>query len=171
MSNTYTAEELQTILKNHVLWLNNKPEGVRANLRGVNLRGVNLRGVNLRGVNLREANLREANLRGANLGGANLGGVNLEEANLRGANLEEANLGGVNLEQADLRGANLDFACWPLWCRSLKAKTDDRLNAQLLYHVISVMGSAMYTQELVDFANSFHYVKSGGCSRIEKKTV
>ena len=47
-------EELSVILDKHHKWLNNKPEGERADLRGANLRGADLY----------EADLREANLRG-----------------------------------------------------------------------------------------------------------
>lgn len=36
---------------------------------------------------------------------------------------------------ADLCGANLDFSCWPLWCGSKDVKADDRLVAQLFFHV------------------------------------
>lgn len=59
---TYTEAELKTILEKHQKWLNDEPDGERANLRGVNLVGVNLVGVNL----------RDANLVGANLVGVNL---------------------------------------------------------------------------------------------------
>ena len=64
----------------------------------------------------------------------------------------------ADLTEADLTEANLDFTSWPLWCGSLKAKTDDRLNAQLLYHVISVMGVDRFTDEQLDFANTFHRI-------------
>ena len=41
-------DKLKTILEYHLLWLQFKPGGVEANLRGANLRGANLRGANLR---------------------------------------------------------------------------------------------------------------------------
>lgn len=47
-----------------------------------------------------------------------------------GTDGESANLCG-----ADLCGANLDFSCWPLWCGSKNVKADDRLIAQLIFHV------------------------------------
>ena len=59
---------------------------------------------------------------------------------------------------ADLRGANLDFSSWPLWCGSLKVITDDKIKAQLLYHVISVIGVDKFTDEQLEFANTFHRV-------------
>ena len=83
-------EKLQEIVDKHVLWLEDKEGGERANLEGANLRGANLRGANLEGANLEGANLEGANLRGANLRGANLEGANLEGANLVGANLSKS---------------------------------------------------------------------------------
>ena len=41
----------------------------------------------------------------------------------------------ADLRGANLRGANIDFACWPLWCGSKDVKADDRLVAQLIFHV------------------------------------
>ena len=63
-------EELSEILRKHALWLNNDPEGERANLREADLYGADLREANLTGANLYGANLREINLRGAYLIGA-----------------------------------------------------------------------------------------------------
>ena len=107
-----TREELKNICDLHVKWLNDEPDGKRANLRGVNLRGVNLRdadlsGANLSGAILRDANLYGANLRDADLSGANLSGANLRDADLSGANLSGANLCGAILRDANLRDANL----------------------------------------------------------------
>ena len=59
----------------------------------------------------------------------------------------------ANLRGANLRGADLDFSCWPLCCGSLEAKTDDRINKQLLYHVISVIGTDFFSEEQIAFAN------------------
>jgi hypothetical protein len=55
-------QELDKILELHKKWLNNKPEGIRANLSGANLSGANLSG----------ANLFRADLSGANLSGVDL---------------------------------------------------------------------------------------------------
>ena len=121
------ARELKKILELHKKWLNNEPDGKRADLSNAdlsnadlsgadlyraNLSYADLRGANLSGANLFYANLSGANLSGANLRGANLFYANLRGANLRGANLFYADLGGVdlyraNLSYADLRGANL----------------------------------------------------------------
>jgi hypothetical protein len=113
------TEKLQEILAAHKTWLEpGEEKGKRANLREADLRGADLGG----------ADLREADLRGADLGGANL-----RRADLGGANLRRANLRG-----ADLREANTDFACWPLWCGSLRAKVGERIARQLMYHAFAV---------------------------------
>ena len=110
-----TATELQEMLRLHVLWLQNDPEGVRANLSRANLYGADLSGADLSGADLSRANLYGANLSGANLYGANLSGAdlsvaNLSRANLYGANLSGADLSGANLSRANLYGANLSRA-------------------------------------------------------------
>ena len=64
--------KLNKILSNHKLWLTDKPNGIRADLKGVNLKGVNLSGADLKYVNLYGANLYDADLYGADLYGANL---------------------------------------------------------------------------------------------------
>ena len=108
---TYTAKELNEILRKHSLWLMNDPSGARADLTGANLTGADLTGANLYGANLTGADLTKADLTGANLTRANLTGANLTRANLTGAdltgaNLTRANLTGANLTRANLTGAN-----------------------------------------------------------------
>ena len=100
-------EELSEILRKHALWLNNDPEGERADLYGADLYGANLYGANLYGADLREANLREANLSGADLTRANLREADLYGADLREADLYKADLSGANLTRANLSGADL----------------------------------------------------------------
>ena len=50
------------------------------------------------------------------------------------ADLQGANLQGADLRRANLRDANLDFSVWPLWCGSIGAIVDSRIQRQLLYH-------------------------------------
>ena len=98
---------------------------------------------------------------------ANLCDANLCDANLRGAYLCDANLCDANL-----RGADLDYACWPLWCGSLKARIDDRQVKQLLYHVLSAVSysdncsdelkAALLTETNIAVANQFHRVAECG---------
>ena len=138
----YTQDELDEILRKHKLWLDGDPGGERANLEGDNLED------------------------------ANLEGAILKRANLMGANLEGANLERVNLEGANLEGAILDYSCWPLWCRSLNAKGDNRLVRQLLYHTLRLARAsdnldpdlvrALSAPDLITQANKFHRAEECG---------
>ena len=77
-----TKEELKEILDSHKKWLNNEPDGKKANLSFANLSFANLRGADLSFADLSNANLRFANLRDANLRFANLSGADLSGADL-----------------------------------------------------------------------------------------
>lgn len=110
--------KLNKILSNHKLWLTNKPNGIRADLKGANLKGVNLSGIDLKYANLYGVNLYDADLYGADLYGANLGCANLRDADLRSADLKGAYLKGANLSGADLRSADLRSA--NLWDADLR---------------------------------------------------
>ena len=79
-------KKLDEILKKHQKWLDNDPDGERANLRWADLRGADLQ----------EANLQRADLQGVNLQGANLfntclplwcGGLNIKLDRLQMAQL------------------------------------------------------------------------------------
>ena len=144
-----TQTDITEIQKNHTKWLRDTSKGARANLRRANLR---------------HADLRDADLRGADLRAADLHGADLRDANLHYADLRDANLRAANLRDADLRGADLDFAAWPLCCGSLDVKLDERLQAQLLYHVLAVSPVArkLATPEMLAFANGSHVVRSHG---------
>ena len=164
-----TQEELQTILEKHKKWLNDVPGGERANLASAYLKDANLKGANLEDANLEGANLKGANLKGANLEGANFEYVILKGANLKGANLERANLKCANLERANLEGTNLDFACWPLWCGSLRdVQIDKRIFAQLAYHLCRVIVDddecKAAQRALYPIANQFH--RADECGRL-----
>ena len=122
-----SIEELNDILKQHVLWLNNDG-GVKADLSYTDLSYTDLFGADLRGVNLRFANLsgsdlRKTDLRYTELFGADLRGVDLRFADLSGSNLREADLSGSDLREADLRFADLSESDlkeasinWPIAC-------------------------------------------------------
>ena len=132
------SEQLREILAAHTQWLCGNG-GERANLRRANLQGADLRGANLQHADLQDADLQGADLQGANLQGADLRRADLQRAdlqgaNLQGANLQHANLQRANLQRANLRDANLDFSVWSLWCGSIGAIVDSRIQRQLLYH-------------------------------------
>ena len=57
-------------------------------------------------------------------------GADMPEANMRWAHMRGANMIGP-----DMRGANMDFSCWPLSCKSTSVVADDRLFAQLFFHL------------------------------------
>jgi hypothetical protein len=110
-----TPEQIREILRLHKLWLDQDPQGIKANLQRANLQRADLQNANLQGANLQRANLQGADLYGANLQRANLQGANLQGANLQGAYLQGAylqgaNLQGANLQGAYLRNANLQYA-------------------------------------------------------------
>ncbi|MDD2966637.1 MAG: pentapeptide repeat-containing protein [Desulfovibrionaceae bacterium] len=129
--------ELKEIIKKHKMWVYMEEGGERANLRGADLRGADLN----------RADMCEANLRGANL---------------RGADLCGADLCGADLCGADLREANLDFSCLPLHCGSKGILADDRLVAQLIFHVtrLDVAKCSGGVQEAIS------YIRSMGISNL-----
>ena len=99
--------ELNKVLDLHERWLNNKDDGVRANLAEADLSRTYLAEADLRKASLSASNLYEANLHGANLSEAELDIANLCGADMRGADLRVANLRGADLREADLREADL----------------------------------------------------------------
>ena len=62
-------KKLDEILKKHQKWLDNDPDGERADLREADLQRADLQRANLRWANLQGANLRWADLQGADLQG------------------------------------------------------------------------------------------------------
>lgn len=102
-----TIQELSKALELHRKWLNNEPDGVRADLNFKDLRGADLHGADLREADLYGADLCGAILHGAKLCGATLCRASLRNADLHDADLYKANLYGANLYKADLRETNL----------------------------------------------------------------
>ena len=99
--------------------------------------------------------------------------ADLRGADLRGANLTDADLTRANLTDADLTDADLDFSSLPLWCGSLKMKTDERQRKQIAYHLASLFvhaenvtdeEKALYSA-IATYANGFHRV--GECPELE----
>jgi hypothetical protein len=114
-------EELNKVLRLHLMWLSDLPGGQQANLSGADLRGANLIGTELSEADLQGADLRGAILRGADLRWADLRGAILRGADLRRANLSRADLNGVNLSETKIVntyfcGANLHGAKLPRGC-------------------------------------------------------
>jgi hypothetical protein len=114
-------EELNEVLRLHVIWLSDLPGGQQANLSGADLRGANLNGTNLSEADLQGADLRGAILNGTDLRWAGLKDADLRRAELRRANLSRADLNGVNLSETKIVntyfcGANLHGAKLPQGC-------------------------------------------------------
>ena len=177
------VEGLKEVLELHKKWLNDDPDGVKADLRGADLRYADLISANLTGAYLYKANLTGADLTGANLTGADLRYANLRGADLRYADLTEADLAGANLtgaylHGADLRGAdltganlhgaNLDYASFPLQCSSTKVKVDKKIFTQLLYHAMKICPDDLQLRKtdawkvFAEEANKFHHVDECG---------
>ena len=110
------------------------------------------------------ADLQGANLQGADLQGAVLQGADLQDANLQDAYLRGADLQGAYLQGADLQGADLDFSCLPLFCGSLRMKTDKRIRVQVAFHFLSLIKygidvtdeEKVIFEKLKGYANNFH---------------
>ena len=154
-----TKEALKEILKKHLAWLNDEPDGEKANLSYADLSSADLSSADLRSANLRSANLRYADLRYADL----------SSADLRSADLRSADLSSANLRYADLSSADLDYSAFPLWCGSFGAKVDIRLSAKLAYHFCCLDTENKDVKKaqkaLKILANKFHRVKE--CGEIE----
>ena len=103
--------ELKTILDLHEKWLNNEPDGEKADLRWADLRLADLSRTNLHGADLTGANLRAANLRWADLSEARLCDAELCGANLYMTNLIKADLNGADLRFTHIYGTDLNDAC------------------------------------------------------------
>ena len=166
-----TQNELNEILAAHIAWLEGKPVGHKAHLRGAELRGAELRGAELRAAELQDCDLRCADLRGAKLQDCDLRGAELQDCDLRCAVLRGAKLQDCDLRGADLRGADLDFSCWPLWCGSLDVKVNHRIAAQLAYHFCRLCCDEpdyiAARNAIHDFANTFHRAEE--CGKLIKK--
>ena len=98
---TITKEELNTILKKHLDFLQCVAGGERAYLSGADLSYADLNHANLSHADLNHADLNHANLSHADLYGACLIGADLYGANLYGADLSGANLSKTTLDEKE----------------------------------------------------------------------
>ena len=62
-------DELKTILKKHMMWLNGEDGGERANMSGADMSGANMSGTDMSGADMSGANMRWANMNGADMSG------------------------------------------------------------------------------------------------------
>ena len=103
-------DELKTILKKHMMWLNDEDGGERADLSGTDLSLANLSGTDLRLANMSGTDLRLANMSRAILSGTDLSWANMSRAILNGTDLSWANMSRAILNEADLSEADLSRA-------------------------------------------------------------
>ena len=91
------------------------------------------------------------------------------------ANLQGADLRGADLRRANLQGANLDFSALPLWCGLLDIKCDQRLFAQVAYHLCRMDvpdDLHVYQDALREIAQKFHrFEECGGLPKREEEQV
>ena len=100
-------DELKTILKKHMMWLNGENGGERADLSGSDLRWSDLSGSDLSGSDLSGSDLRGSVLSRSDLRGSDLSGSNLRWSDLSGSDLRWSNLRGSDLSGSDLSGSDL----------------------------------------------------------------
>lgn len=106
--NTHTRAELDSILKEHDLWVRSKHKsGHRGNLSGTDLEDADLHKVLLSNADLNHSRLTKVLLNNTDLSGADLTGASLVGANLTQAFLNDADLSGADLKEAELTDANL----------------------------------------------------------------
>ncbi len=104
--NTYTPEQLATVLRAHRAWCEHDPTGRRAELRGAVLRNVDLSGACLVDADLSDAILTDSIFTGTVFTDANLKDADFSRSNLNYATFESARLDGVMFADADLTGVN-----------------------------------------------------------------
>lgn len=99
-----SQSELNKILKNHWKFVNNEPNGCKADFCDCDLTGCSelaLTGADLAYVNFRNANLKGMDLSGANLNYTDLRGANFTNVDLCGAWMMHAKVDGVNFTNTD----------------------------------------------------------------------
>jgi hypothetical protein len=76
----------------------------------------------------------------------------------------KANLKGANITRANLQWANLDYSSFPLWCGSFGMKVDERLVAQLAYHIcrLEFDDTTGFKDKIKYMAEKFHRFEECG---------
>lgn len=118
--NTYTEKEIKEIMKKHQLWIDNKRNGVQADLRGcdmsnrdwsdVNFQSAFLQGADFSGSILNRANFCNADLRESNFTKVSGKKVFFDRAELTDAIFKEADLWDSSFNYASLERVSFDQA-------------------------------------------------------------
>ena len=103
-------DELKTILKKHMMWLNGEDGGKRADLSYTNLRYANLSYADLNRAILNYADLSYADLNHASLNCADINYADLNHADLSYTGLSYTDLNCTNLSYTNLKEAVMDGA-------------------------------------------------------------
>lgn len=82
----------------------------------------------------------------------------------RATHFSPIDLTHADLTWAGLTRANLDYSSWPLWCGSLMAKTDYKLQCQLMTHTISTIWvsdeklakALLRSKKIAEMVGTFH---------------
>lgn len=105
--------ELEKILKKHYLWLKDKNDGERADLREIKLENMNLKGYCLSNIDfswsdLIDLNLEESDLENSSFSNSYFLNCSLKNSILKNADLSGANFRFCDLSNSDIRGTNLE---------------------------------------------------------------
>ncbi|NJI79331.1 pentapeptide repeat-containing protein [Clostridioides difficile] len=105
--------ELEKILKKHYLWLKDKNDGERADLREIKLENMNLKGYCLSNIDfswsdLIDLNLEESDLENSSFSNSYFSNCSLKNSILKNADLSGANFRFCDLSNSDIRGTNLE---------------------------------------------------------------
>ena len=99
--------EFESVLEDHLKWLDGEPDGCRANLSGADLSGRDLSGCILSFSDLSNCDLRGCKLIGSHLTNCNLSHSYMVDCILKYSNLHGSDMSGSDLTNSDLRGTNL----------------------------------------------------------------
>lgn len=96
-------KEIEKMLEKHQLWLDNHPDGEKANFDNYNFGKIDLTGIDLSNLKISGASFRKTVLTNANFSGSELTNVDF-----RGAILINSNFSNTKLEGCDLRRTRCD---------------------------------------------------------------
>lgn len=104
-----SIREVSEILQKHFLWLQDNPEGGRADLSWCDLRLMNLSFTVLVGADFRNSDLSRANFLCSNMQFADLRGAKLSDSCFKGADLSFGVLEDVSINHSDFSLARLHY--------------------------------------------------------------
>jgi len=103
-------KQLREMLKLHIAWLNNDPNGKRAEFHHINLNHINLDYADLRMASFYNVSLLGCSMKHARLKQARFVHVNMASANLHYADLEHTTINQTDFSHTEMSCANLQAA-------------------------------------------------------------